>query len=160
MKLVKKFIKVAVIDNGIDSLHPDIDVLTGGGYWNDGQASLSDWGTEQGIPHGTPVAGIIGAKRNNEIGIAGIAGGDGSDTTGVSLIDIKYPFLTNSGVSYILAGVVDAARVVGTYFDHGNDYYPEWDDSSHYYYNSAIGFGAHILNHSYAIKTILPKSNE
>lgn len=140
----KKFIKVAVIDNGIDSLHPDIDVLTGGGYWNDEQASLSDWGTEQGIPHGTPVAGIIGAKRNNEIGIAGIVGGDGNDTTGVSLIDIKYPFLTNSGVSYILAGVVDAARVVETYFDYGNDYYLEGDDPSHYYYNSAIGFGAHI----------------
>ena len=157
----KNFIKVAVHDNGIDSIHPDLEVLTGGGYWNNEQQSLADWGTElTGIPHGTPVAGIIGAKRNNEIGIAGIAGGDGSDTAGVSLIDIKYPFLTKSGVSYILAGVVDAARVVGTYFDYGEDYYSSAVDSSHYYFNSSIGFGAHISNHSYAIVTEIPKIEE
>lgn len=153
----KPFIKVGVHDNGIDSIHPDIKLLGGGAYWNNGLSASPDWGVENSFPaHGTLVAGIIGAKRNNETGIAGVAGGDGNDSTGCSLIDFKYPFTKASGVSYILAGVVDAARVVETYFDYGENYYTDLTDSNHYYYNSAKGYGIHIGNHSFVIKTVLP----
>ncbi len=48
-------------------------------YWD------YDW-----LDHGTPVAGIIGALRNNTSGIAGIAGGDAANNnTGVKLYSIN-----------------------------------------------------------------------
>jgi len=53
--------------------------------------------------HGTRVAGIIGAGRNNTIGIAGIAGGDG---------------LVNPGVRIYSLGVV--------YIDFNNDIVLPW----------------------------------
>lgn len=145
------FIKVAVHDNGIDTLHPDIDVLFGGGYVSGQLNPESAWG---GFGyHGTPVAGIIGATRSNDsTGIAGVAGGDGSDSSGVSLVDIKYGF-GSSAASRFMAGVVDAARSSGSYWN-----YP---DISAYttnsgYFDHAPGFGVQIGNHSYIIKTELP----
>ena len=73
-------IKVAVIDSdGFELSHPDLY------YGNDNYSNLnvleySDFisptnHTPSG-PHGTMVAGIIGAKTNNGTGIAGIAGGN------------------------------------------------------------------------------------
>lgn len=141
------FIKVAVHDNGIDSLHPDLDVIFGGGY-NNSNFPEDEWGFGGG--HGTPVAGIIGAKRDNVTGIAGIAGGDGSDSTGVSLIDIHYGFGTGISAAYFMAGVVDAARSVGSYWDYPDNI----NNSISEYFNSAPGFGVHIGNHSYVIKTV------
>jgi hypothetical protein len=124
----------------------------------DGEGA-TDWGVEDaGIPHGTQVAGIIGAKRNNSIGISGIAGGDGSDTTGCSLIDFKSPFLTPSNVSYRLAGVVDAARSAGSYFDYADQYHSGAEND--YYFDNTKGFGVHIGNHSYYIRTILPLADQ
>ncbi|MGM0477822.1 MAG: S8 family peptidase, partial [Bacteroidota bacterium] len=156
----EKFIKVGVHDNGVDSLHPDIDLLSGRDYYaNQDTSGAPDWGVEDiGQPHGTQVAGIIGAKRNNEIGIAGVAGGDGSDTTGCSMIDFKYPFLSASNVSYILASVVDAARSPGTYFNYGAPYYSGAEND--YYFNNSKGFGIHVGNHSYTIRTTTPLADE
>ncbi|MCW3083845.1 MAG: hypothetical protein JWP12_1211 [Bacteroidetes bacterium] len=79
----KKFVKVGVNDSGIDPMHPDIDVA----MRVDGATAI--FPLEPPIEgHGTAVAGIIGAKRNNHIGVAGIAGGDGSDSTGCSIYDM------------------------------------------------------------------------
>lgn len=86
----ERWIKVGVFDTGIDSTHEDIELLTG---WNYYEPIAFQWGTCTQNDHGHRVAGIIGAKRNNQLGIAGIAGGSGLDSTGtstgVSLIDFK-----------------------------------------------------------------------
>lgn len=162
----KSFIKVGVHDTGIDSTHEDIDLLFGGAYYGS-QNNVPDWGTDQ-EGHGTAVAGIIAAKRENDsIGVAGIAGGDTTAGSGVSLIDFKYPFLENASANYILAGIVDGARRVGTYWNYPspnyyNDYIGYYDeqgnptDNSAYFLNTP-GFGIQVANHSYVIRTDLPQ---
>lgn len=61
-------VNVAVIDTGIDSTHPDLDVV-GGVNCNGGGASYAD---QNG--HGTHVAGTVGAKDNG-IGVVGVVPG-------------------------------------------------------------------------------------
>ena len=61
--------RIAIVDTGVDSAHPDLA----------GQVSLNRNFVTGGRPtieqHGTGVAGIIGAKASNGVGIAGIAPG-------------------------------------------------------------------------------------
>jgi subtilisin family serine protease len=62
-------VKIAVIDSGVDNRHPDLT----------GQVALRlnfvPRGRDAVELHGTSVAGIIAAKSNNRIGIAGVAPG-------------------------------------------------------------------------------------
>lgn len=62
-------VKVAVIDSGIDASHPDLagQVVVDRNFVS-GQSLVAE-------NHGTNVAGIIAAKANNGIGIAGVAPG-------------------------------------------------------------------------------------
>lgn len=66
----KSSIKIAVIDNGTELNHPDLNLLTGydatGGGTYGGPVDGSAF-------HGTATAGIIGAKGNNTLGVAGVA---------------------------------------------------------------------------------------
>lgn len=141
----KQYIKVGVFDTGIDSTHEDLSLLTGYGYFSDFTSFFGD----DSHGHGTSVAGIIGAKRNNYFGIAGIAGGNGNDTTGISLIDFKLS--SNSGVFYDVefasASVIDASRSVGSYFNGWAQ-----DLVSVPYTNQTPGYGIHIGNHSYGFR--------
>jgi serine protease len=82
-------IVVAIIDDGINLAHPDLQgnlwknyaEIPGNGMDDDGNGYIDDvdgWnaqnnnGTITGGSHGTPVAGIIGAKGNNGIGVSGV----------------------------------------------------------------------------------------
>lgn len=84
-------IKVGVIDHLINYYHPDFGDGTYQGSKVRGYSCLLDQDISiyQISPynsHGTAVGGIIGALRNNGIGIAGIAGGDvQASNKGVSL---------------------------------------------------------------------------
>ncbi|MBX2941687.1 MAG: S8 family peptidase, partial [Cyclobacteriaceae bacterium] len=79
----KPDVRVGVLDSGIDYDNPDLgngayavpDAIIVGGYnyINPGSNPDDDEITFGG--HGTKAAGIIGAVRNNGIGVAGIAGG-------------------------------------------------------------------------------------
>jgi subtilisin family serine protease len=62
-------VKVAVIDSGVDANHPDLSgqVLINRNFVA-GQSEVAE-------DHGTGVAGIIAAKTDNRIGIAGVAPG-------------------------------------------------------------------------------------
>ena len=85
-------ITIAVIDTGLDELHPDFDSsnlkvnsaeIPGNGVDDDGNSLIDDvygWDfiNNDNDPnddhgHGTHVTGIYGAKTNNSIGIAGIS---------------------------------------------------------------------------------------
>lgn len=63
---------VAVIDSGVDGSHPEFEgqLLPGYDFSSD---KPTVGGNVDGYGHGTHVAGVIGAKTNNGIGIAGIA---------------------------------------------------------------------------------------
>ena len=78
---------VAVIGNGVDIAHQDLNIGIGAqqGYsfaypiGSDPSPSSSMADFDRGLSHETLVAGIIGAKTNNGIGVAGIAGGWGNN---------------------------------------------------------------------------------
>ena len=65
-------IKVAVLDTGVNILHPDLrDNIASGGYdYINGTSSVTD--TDTTNYHGTHVAGIIAAEKN-DFGIRGVA---------------------------------------------------------------------------------------
>lgn len=144
----KPFIKVGVFDSGIDSLNEDLQLLTGWGYHGPIIAGPDDWGYDD-HSHGTSVAGIIGAKRNNGKGIAGIAGGDGPGNPGVSLIDFKMAGQFGGVADLVAAGVIDGARSVGTYYD--------WSPvaQNEPYWESTSGYGIHLANHSYTFPDVV-----
>lgn len=62
-------VHVAIVDTGIDTTHPDLQ-----GRIHDASNEVDDdAGVFQRDPHGTEVAGIIGAIGDNHVGIVGIA---------------------------------------------------------------------------------------
>ncbi|MDR2970470.1 MAG: S8 family serine peptidase [Bacteroidales bacterium] len=65
-------VNVAVIDVGVDKLHPDLMPTVSSGYDATGNGSSGSPVSEYDS-HGTLCAGIIGAKKDNKIGIAGVA---------------------------------------------------------------------------------------
>lgn len=94
---------VAVVDEGIQWDHPDLagniwtnpGEIPGNGIDDDENGYIDDVhgynfakGTAQIRPqnHGTHVAGIIGAVNQNERGVCGIAGGNGTPNSGVKMM--------------------------------------------------------------------------
>jgi hypothetical protein len=146
----KKFVRVGVIDTPADTLHADLP-LAGKYNFYSANGELSS-----GQMHGTRVSGIIGAKRNNSIGIAGIAGGNGSDSTGVKLfsLDVLGAFeVTPAHLAYALVmGSSQQAdpMVLGTQIPGYGLYFAESD----------TGLGLNIINHSYGVNygTFVPNN--
>lgn len=136
----KPEIRVGVFDSGINFTHYDLgdgtfagSRIKGGLNYYNGQG-LSNINSNDASGHGTAVADKIGAFRNNNYGIAGIAGGDYGNSTGISLYDMKIvvegptcnqptQFASEDNISRaIIAGAIDA---------------------------SSGGFAQHIQNHSW-----------
>ena len=101
---------VAVLDEGVMNTHPDLegniwknedetylsgDDNDGNGYKGDfygynfvKNSPLVSWSDESDTGHGTHVAGTIAAMNNNE-GVCGIAGGDGTQNSGVKIMSCQ-----------------------------------------------------------------------
>lgn len=77
---------VAVMDNGLDTLHPDLrpmlSPLRGYNFYA---------GNNLLVPgnHGNHVGGTIAARTNNTYDVSGIAGGDGSNGSGARLVSCQ-----------------------------------------------------------------------
>ena len=85
-------IKVAVFDTGFDINHPDLAAnVFGQGY--DADTGTSPSIAANSFPHGTSVAGIIAAKKDNQIGVSGVA-------PDVSLVSISSE-LSGSAISLV-----------------------------------------------------------
>ena len=103
-------IKVAVIDSGVDAGHADL------GYGNDSYTQVS---TSMGYDyvnhcsystptydHGTRVAGVLAAKTNNAIGIAGVSGGNHSAGITIVPYNLGGPNEASSMFSLYLADAI------------------------------------------------------
>ncbi len=119
-------VKVGIYDGGINYGHFDLtDDYSGhfsktrvkGGYDYYNLVSIFTNGNNDRDGHGTAIAGIIGAVKDNGQGIAGIAGGDGAQP-GVKIYDMK---IAENG-SYITLSKVANAIYQGalSYNNNGN----------------------------------------
>lgn len=116
-------IRVGVFDTGINFTHLDFGNGTfagskiAGGYDYQGNIALSNTTSNDIFGHGTAVADKIGALRNNNYAISGIAGGDGNGNTGVRIYDMKIFGIGNScnfnRTVIALEGQVSSAIVQG-----------------------------------------------
>lgn len=66
-------IKVAIVDEGVDLVHPDLINNLLPGY--DGTLQGSNGAPQGNDAHGTACAGIVAAQGNNNLGVAGVAYG-------------------------------------------------------------------------------------
>ena len=73
-------VKVGIVDSGIDNTHPDLSTNINTTLSRDFTGNLNPWYVSNA--HGTHVAGIVGARGDNEIGIAGV-------NWNISLISLK-----------------------------------------------------------------------
>lgn len=125
----RKDVVVAIIDGGIDYTHEDLVAnielneaeLNGvTGADDDGNGYIDDiygWNfctnSKDVYPHshGTHVAGTVAAVNNNGIGVCGIAGGDGLEGNGVSMISVQvFDSRSGSGEGDFAAAIVYAAN--------------------------------------------------
>lgn len=111
---------VCIVDGGVDFRHEDIaanfDLSRSYNFMYDkdgklkGDSGIEIYPDEGG--HGTHVAGLVAAVNNNGVGVCGIAGGDGTDDSGVTLINAQVYGLDSERSAGGAAGIVWGA-------DHG-----------------------------------------
>jgi hypothetical protein len=133
----QSFVRCGVFDTGILYSHEDLGTSIVVGGWDFFDGSGTDlYSSSNPAPdgHGTKSSGVIGANRNNDTGVAGIAGGDDDlAETGVSLYSMT--ILDPATLTATLDYIVDAV-VMSSIYDPGADY----------------GFGFHMSNNSWSIK--------
>lgn len=128
-----KKVIVAISDEGIQTNHPDLATNTlPGGNGLSFNFCTNSYKINPGS-HGSHVAGVIAAVRNNGIGVAGIAGGDASNgTPGVSMMSCQTfdkdsngnDISANDAAVYVYAadnGAVISQNSWGYVFDTNND---------------------------------------
>lgn len=105
---------------------------TGNGIDDDGNGFIDDWkgwdfangnNDSRGVfSHGTHVAGIVGAKTNNDIGISGIAGGNNSAGSKMMLVGVG-DFAPSGAIldDAILYAMNNGAKVIQLSLTVGND---------------------------------------
>jgi len=138
------YIRVGVLDHAIFWAHPDFG---DGTFAGSKIAGGWDWPANSPISsinhplnsHGTAVAGIIGALRNNNEGIAGIAGGDvQNNNTGVQLFSLGLGYedtdpITGQPIFYIDGAAAISAIIEGA----------AWNP------NTGFGYGLDVENCSW-----------
>ena len=141
----KDIIKVGVYDKAVYWLHEEFigsgwppnyipNVIAGGRHYFHGISSIFESAPDS-TSHGTAVPGIIGARRNNQIGIAGIAGGTSLANSGVKIYSMA--IVSNS----FLPSFVPMAVAYDAIFEGALDAPGQ----------TPPGWGLHVHNHSWGI---------
>ncbi|MDX9932083.1 MAG: S8/S53 family peptidase [Bacteroidales bacterium] len=113
----EKFVRVGIHDSGINWEHPDFIFHDGTHKISEGCNYVDGSACHDYLGHGTMMAGIIGAITNNDIGVAGIAGGEGKGTWGASIIDMTLG--DSAFVSRFAASVEDGATSANISYGQG-----------------------------------------
>ncbi|MFN3653022.1 MAG: S8 family serine peptidase [Armatimonadota bacterium] len=104
---VSSSIVVAVIDDGVDLQHPDLNLV--GGF--DAETGAAGGGPKDNQSfHGTACAGNVGAKKDNGIGVAGTA-------PGVKIMPISWSTFAGAANAFALA-VANGAKVITNSWGH------------------------------------------
>lgn len=96
-------VRVGIIDSGVMTAHEDLtgaNIMTGWNYLDDN----SDVTDEVG--HGTFVTGVIAARRDNGIGVAGLA-------DGAEIVPLKCFDSMNGGLDQIIPAIYDSVDKYG-----------------------------------------------
>jgi formylglycine-generating enzyme required for sulfatase activity/subtilisin family serine protease len=141
---------VAILDSGIQEDHPDLagNILPGGGY-----NYVPDYGGYL-VPgdHGTHVAGTVSALSNNNVGVAGVAGGSGNND-GVRLMSHQIfkenpapesnEWATSNGIAFAMIHAADLGAAINqnswVYVDPGYPIYSQVVLDAIDYFNSNGG---------------------
>lgn len=103
---------VAVVDGGVDTSHPDLrQNLWIGSDFRYGYNFVTNSGKLSPDDHGCHVAGTIAAVNNNSIGVSGIAGGNGTTTSGARIMSCQVFSNNGTALSFASAYIFSA--------DHG-----------------------------------------
>jgi subtilisin family serine protease len=129
----KPYVKVGIYDTGMDWNNSDLNGIMAGGFdfvYNTNITSIDNGPSN----HGTSCGGIIGAKRNNGIGVAGIAGGDyGISSPGVNLYTMRIGDTTLLTMSAIAPAIVQGALSQSANGFDLNVMNASWGSSTGYY---------------------------
>lgn len=91
-------IKVGILDSGIQGNHPDLQANIN---TNLSESFVDNYPLTDTHGHGTHVAGIIGAKGNNGIGVTGVC-------WNISLVSLKISIDGSSNTSYVISAIENA----------------------------------------------------
>ncbi len=126
-------IVIAILDSGVDALHPDLLQVAGYDYGDNDNNPDDDSGIQG---HGTACAGVAAAIANNNLGIAGIAGS-------CSIMPLK---IANSAGTMYLSAAANAlyhaanngADVASMSFGSAITSYATMDNALQYAYNNGV----------------------
>ncbi len=127
---------IAIMDSGVDTTHPDLLNLVAGWDFGDGDSNPDDNSGQPG--HGTACAGVAAASTNNNLGVAGVAGG-------CSIMPLKVADSSGSMFfSYIVNAVYHAADngadIVSMSFGAATTAYSPMDAALTYGNNAGVTF--------------------
>lgn len=119
---------VAVHDGGVQLSHPDLQ----SNIWQGKSFNFVANNTQlTDDNHGTHVAGLLAAVRNNAVGIAGVAGGNGTASTGVKMMSLQIiggtPVVAgHEALSFVYAANNGAAISQNSWSYNAANFFPQY----------------------------------
>ncbi|MEN6445824.1 MAG: S8 family serine peptidase [Candidatus Cloacimonas sp.] len=126
---------IAILDTGVDTAHPDLRLITGYDFGDNDDDPMDDsW--EAG--HGTCTSGIAAAIANNNLGVAGIAGG--CSVMPLKVADSEGNLTYTAAANALIYAADHNANVVSMSFGSSSEVgeNPDMDNAIEYAYDNGV----------------------